>query len=249
MKRAIGLAVLAVLALTIGARVVHAQTQVGVIDQSLGTNVALAAAPPIAPLSGTLNAQATSCTPGTNGHCVLLSWTPSTTPGTQVNIFRGTTAGGESTTPINAAPVPSGTTSYNDGTVVGLTTYYYVAQAVCVPGSTPACPAGSNPTSVKSNEVSAVVPGTVVPPPTLNTPTVIASVLSDGNVLVVASWTDAPGVTDHYILWGGNAQLDQGPVRSSTGQYSTAWSGSAAPDWFTVCNSTGQCVAKAITVQ
>ena len=112
-----------------------------------------------------LAAQVVTCTDGANGHCVLLSWTASTPPGTQVNIFRGTTSGGESTTPVNAAPVPSGTTSFNDGTVIGLTTYFYRAQAVCVSGSTPACPAGSNPTSAFSNEISVNVPGTVIQPP------------------------------------------------------------------------------------
>jgi hypothetical protein len=152
-KRALVLALL-LFAVSVGAKAApfNLHTQTGNIDQSIGTNVALAA-------------QVVTCTDGANGHCVLLSWTASTTPGTQVNIFRGATSGGESTTPVNAAPVPSGTTSYNDGTPIGLTTYFYRAQAVCVAGSTPACPAGSNPTSAYSNEISVNVPGTVVAPP------------------------------------------------------------------------------------
>jgi hypothetical protein len=127
----------------------HLQT--GIIDESIGTNVALAAAIPPA---GTCPSP-----------CVSLAWTASTTTGAQYNILRGTTAGGESATPINATPLAAGTTSYNDTTVIGGTTYFYAAVAICVSGG--GCPAGVIGTSARSNEVSVTEP-TILPQPPAN---------------------------------------------------------------------------------
>jgi hypothetical protein len=149
-KRALVLALL-LFAASAGAKAapfdLHAQT--GNIDQSIGTNVALAAAIP----------PAATCT----GPCVSLSWTASTTTGAQYNILRGTTAGGESATPINATPLAAGTTSYNDTTVIGGTTYFYAAVALCVSGG--GCPAGVIGTSARSNEVSVTEPTSLPQPP------------------------------------------------------------------------------------
>lgn len=78
---------------------------------------------------------ATSCPAG--GYCVELQWTNSTSQAGCVspctfgyNVLRGTTAGGESPTPINAAPVSGG--PYFDPLVLGSApgTYFYVVQAV-----------------------------------------------------------------------------------------------------------------------
>ena len=153
MKRAI--LVLAILALaSIGAQANPFHVQTGVIDESIGTNVALAAA--VVPAGPT-------CTVGATGHCVGLSWTASTTTGVGYNIFRGTSAGGEGTTPINATPLAAATTSYTDATVTGNTTYWYVAQSTCTGVST--CPAGFSGSSANSNEISVVVPASVPLPP------------------------------------------------------------------------------------
>ncbi len=47
---------------------------------------------------------------GSGTHDVMLSWTASTTPGVMgYNIYRGTTSGGESATPLNSSPVCSTT--------------------------------------------------------------------------------------------------------------------------------------------
>lgn len=88
-----------------------------------------------------LAAQTTTCpspTPGTPHVC--LKWTDSTTTGATYNVYRATTSGGENyATPLNAAPLPSGTTAYYDTTNVIGTTYYYTLAAVGTGGvlSTP----------------------------------------------------------------------------------------------------------------
>jgi len=92
---------------------------------------------------------------GTGTHDVILSWTASTTSGVVgYDVYRGTTSGGESTTPLNSSPVAAGCTSttactYTDATVAAGTTYYYTVTAVASNDVTQ---------SAGSNEVSAVVP-------------------------------------------------------------------------------------------
>ena len=53
-------------------------------------------------------------------HSVSLTCSDAT-PGVTFNFYRGTTPGGESSTPINSSPVA--TCAYTDTTVVGLQTY------------------------------------------------------------------------------------------------------------------------------
>ena len=66
---------------------------------------------------------------GTGSHDVILSWTASATSGVVgYNVYRGTTSGGEGTTPLNSTPV-NGTT-YADENVTAGATYYYVVTAV-----------------------------------------------------------------------------------------------------------------------
>ena|SRR5579871_1317979 len=61
-------------------------------------------------------------------HFISLSWGASSSAGVVgYNIYRGTTAGGESTTPINTSPV-TGTTFTDINTVSGIT-YFYVIKA------------------------------------------------------------------------------------------------------------------------
>jgi len=82
---------------------------------------------------------------GTGTHSVLLQWTGSSTPGAQYNVFRGTSQGGEGTSPIN--PSPLSTTSYTDTNVTSGLEYFYTVEAVNSAGS-----------SAPSNEASANVP-------------------------------------------------------------------------------------------
>ena len=85
---------------------------------------------------------------GTSVHDVILTWTASTTSGILgYYIYRGTSAGGESTTPLNTTPVSAIT--YVDTNVTAGTKYYYVVTAVASNGTTQ---------SAASNEASATVP-------------------------------------------------------------------------------------------
>jgi archaellum component FlaF (FlaF/FlaG flagellin family) len=84
---------------------------------------------------------------GTGDHNMVLAWNASPTTGvTGYNVYRGTTAGGESSTPLNSTPV-SGTT-YKDESVTAGATYYYVVRAIAADGVTE---------SADSNEASATV--------------------------------------------------------------------------------------------
>jgi endoglucanase Acf2 len=89
-----------------------------------------------------------------------LSWTASTgaTGTTGYYIYRGTTVGGESTTPLNSTAVT--TTTYNDTTASPYTTYFYIVKAVNTGG-----------TSAASNEAS----GTTSPDLALNRPAYVSA--------------------------------------------------------------------------
>jgi fibronectin type 3 domain-containing protein len=85
---------------------------------------------------------------GTGMHDVILTWTASSTYGLAgYNVYRGTTSGGESTTPLNSAPVTG--TTYDDMNVQAGQKYYYKITAVSLNETTQ---------SGDSNEVSATVP-------------------------------------------------------------------------------------------
>ena len=141
---------------------------------------------------------------------VALSWTASSGASTY-NVYRGTTAGGESATPVVAGV---STTSYTDTGLTDGTKYYYVVAAVNTYG-----------TSAKSSEASA----------TPAAPTTAVNVTIDAltNRHSISPYVyggaypkDAPTVTDSglsVVRWGGNA----------TSQYNwvTQTSNSAA-DWY-----------------
>jgi fibronectin type 3 domain-containing protein len=61
---------------------------------------------------------------------VSLTWTAPAGTLTGYNVYRGTSAGGESTSPLNSTPLGAGVTSYVDSSVVAGNSYYYVVQAV-----------------------------------------------------------------------------------------------------------------------
>jgi hypothetical protein len=91
---------------------------------------------------------------GTGIHDVVLSWNASTTSGiVGYNVYRGTTSGGESATPLNSSPVAAGCTStatctYTDVTVVAGTTYYYTVTAVASDGVQSAASTQAGPATV-----------------------------------------------------------------------------------------------------
>ena len=86
----------------------------------------------------------TCITDGTVPHSVSLSWVASTTPGVTYNVYRSTTLGSYTTTPLASS---ISTTSYTDNAVQSGQTYYYVITA-----------ANSASESSRSNEVPAAIP-------------------------------------------------------------------------------------------
>ncbi len=152
----------------------------------------------------------TGLTATTGNAQVALSWTASS-GASSYNVYRGTTAGGESTTPLTLGV---STASYTDSAVTNGTKYYYVVAAVNAYG-----------TSAKSSEVSAT--------PAAGTTAVNVSISALTNRHSISPYIyggaypkDAPTITDSgltVVRWGGNA----------TSQYNwvTQTSNSAA-DWY-----------------
>lgn len=97
---------------------------------------------------------------GGGSHSVTLTFTASTSASSCTapcsfgyNVFRGTTAGAESTTPLNASPITS--TTYTDSTITlgsSPVTYFYIVEAV-------ETASGVTVASAPSNEASATFPG------------------------------------------------------------------------------------------
>ena len=84
---------------------------------------------------------------GTGSPDVILSWGASPSSGVVgYNVYRGTTSGGESSTPLNSTPIDG--TSYVDTNVTTGMTYYYVVTSVSSNGVQ----------SAPSNETKAIVP-------------------------------------------------------------------------------------------
>lgn len=118
-------------------------TAVGTSELSHEAGVTTPTAPPATNPPGSPTALTAS--PAVDS--VTLSWTAPTDPGTPAltsyDLFRGTTAGGESDTAL--AVIESSTTSYVDHSVIPGTTYYYTLSA-----------ASGGSVSGRSNEVHAV---------------------------------------------------------------------------------------------
>ena len=112
-----------------------------------------------------------------------LSWTAST-GATSYSIFRGTTAGGESTTAVATGIT---TTSYTNTGLTNGTTYYYKVTAVNPNGS-----------SGYSNEASTtpVLPAPAAPTGLTATP---------GNAQVALAWTASSGASSYSIFRGTTA--------------------------------------------
>ena len=126
---------------------------------------------------------------------VGLTWTAS--PGaTTYNVYRGTTAGGEGTTPLATGVT---TAAYTDSTVTNGTTYYYTVAAV-----------NSSGTSGYSNEANAVPTGGTLP----SAPTGLTA--AGGNTQVVLNWTASTGATS-YNVYRGTSSGGEGTTALATG--------------------------------
>jgi hypothetical protein len=85
---------------------------------------------------------------GTGIHDVVLSWTLSPTPGViGYYVYRGTTSGGETSSPLNSTPTNAAT--FADEAVTAGATYYYLVTSVASDGVTQ---------SAASTETAATVP-------------------------------------------------------------------------------------------
>ncbi len=88
-------------------------------------------------------------------HSVVLTWTaPTSMPtGSYINIYRGTTSGGEAVTAINSSGISPTSLTYTDSNVLANTKYYYIAKQcdIDISSNTEVC-------SAASNEASATVP-------------------------------------------------------------------------------------------
>jgi Malectin domain/Carbohydrate binding module (family 6) len=136
---------------------------------------------------------------GGNGQ-VNLIWNVST-GATSYNVYRGTSSGVESATPIATGVTGS---NYTDSTVTNGTTYYYKVAAVNTGG-----------TSGLSNEASALPK--VVPP---NAPTSPSATAGFGNVTL--SWSASQGATS-YTIYRGTSAGGEGSTPYATGITGTSF--------------------------
>ena len=128
-----------------GAAFTWALSGAGTVDANGNYTASAVGTATLAATSGGLNAMATidviaplpaapaslTATVISGSEEIDLSW-PSVAWATAYNVYRGTASGGESATPLNASPLTAA--SYDDTSVNGSTTYYYVVQAVNATG-------------------------------------------------------------------------------------------------------------------
>jgi RHS repeat-associated protein len=139
----------------------------------------------------------TNLTATAGANQVTLSWTASAGQ-TSYNVYRGTTAGGESTTPI--ATGVTGITYTNTGLTAG-TSYYYQVMAVNSVGGSGA-----------SNEANAT--------PTLPAPTGLLA--SATNTQIVLSWSASSGATS-YNIYRSITSNGEGSTAYATGITATTY--------------------------
>jgi fibronectin type 3 domain-containing protein len=152
------------------------------------TNLAGPSAPAAVSV-GTLTLPPASLAATAGNNVVNLSWT-APTGAVSYKIYRGTTAGGEATTPLATGVT---TTTYSDATAVNGTTYFYKVTAV----NGNAAPLASE--SAASNEASAT-PAIVAPPAA---PTNLAATNSSppntATAQVSLTWTASTGATSYNV--------------------------------------------------
>jgi hypothetical protein len=85
---------------------------------------------------------------GAVAHAATLTWTASPTTNVKYNVYRASSPGGYTTSPL--ATVPAGTITYVDASVLAGQTYYYVVRAVD--------PNNSSNVSAPTNEMTANIP-------------------------------------------------------------------------------------------
>ena len=135
---------------------------------------------------------------------VSLTWSGSS-GATSYNVYRGTSSGGESGTPIATGLTG---TSYTDSSVTNGTTYFYKAAAVNAAG-----------TSGQSNEASATPQPPVPPAPSGLTAT-------GGSATVSLTWTGSSGATS-YNVYRGTTSGGESSTAIASGLTSTSYTDSS----------------------
>ena len=129
--------------------------------------LALVSPPPVDPPSAPAHLTASA-----SSGAVDLSWSAPTSEGgspiTGYDVYEGTTSGGESSTPVNPAPLAASATSSTVSGLTNGTTYYFMVKAINAAGSSPA-----------SNQASATP---VSPTPPVTTSSGYWLVAADGGV-------------------------------------------------------------------
>jgi hypothetical protein len=168
---------------------------------------------------------------------VNLSWTAPTGAVTY-NVYRGTTTGGEGTTPLATGVT---TTSFADTTVTNGTTYFYTVTAVNA-NATRVPPLASE--SAASAEASAT-PTPVAPPAAPTNLTATASAINTATPTVVLTWTGSAGATSYnvYRSLNGNGEGGTPLATGVTGTNFTDTTGAFGTTYFykvTAVNSGGE---------
>jgi len=157
----------------------------------------------IAPASSTIPAAPTGLiATAVSGSEINLSWTAPSGTVTGYNVYRGTTSGGESTTPVAAGLAVA---SYADMNVAAGTTYYYTVAASNSAGTGPA-----------SAEASAAVP---MPP---SAPTGLTAVATS-NVEIDLAWTAAAGSVSSYSIFRGTSSGGESATPVASGLTSVTY--------------------------
>ncbi len=101
---------------------------------------------------------------------VDLAWTAAAGTVTGYNVYRGTASGSEVSPALNSTPLPPGTTTFQDSTVIPGNTYYYVVQAL----------SGVSPSPISSEATAATPQGGSSPQVDLSTQFNLAGITADG---------------------------------------------------------------------
>jgi fibronectin type 3 domain-containing protein len=138
----------------------------------------------------------------TPGNAVVnLAWT-APTGAVSYDVYRGTTSGGEGTTPIATGVT---TTTYADTTVTNGTTYYYTVTAI----NGNAAPLANQ--SAASNEASAT-PQVGTPPAAPTNLTAKPVGPNNGAASVTLSWTGSTGATSYNVYRSINGNGETAPA-------------------------------------
>ena len=136
---------------------------------------------------------------------IVLNWTASASA-TGYNVYRGTSRGGESSTPVNGSPIVG--TTYNDMGLTNGTTYWYYVKAITSSGL-----------SLASNEVSAT--------PSAATPPVPTGLMAAAGVnQVVLNWMGSLGAASYNVYRGTSSGGESGTA-IATGITATTYTDTA----------------------